>query len=109
MIAVYKAENRPGMVDVSQPLQKKPADGLGALSATEQAERLRFALLGSGVAGFDWSIADDRIAWDGAIDILPYHVDPLRLERAAAFVSWLSPESRSRLLHTIEARGTQNT
>jgi diguanylate cyclase (GGDEF)-like protein len=96
------------MVDVSQPLQKKPADGLGTLSAAEAAERLRLALLGSGVAGFDWTIADDRIVWDGAIDILPYHADAARLARATAFVGWLSPESRARLTHTIEARNAQD-
>jgi diguanylate cyclase (GGDEF)-like protein len=96
------------MVDVSQPLQKKPADGLGALSATEQAERLRFALLGSGVAAFDWTIADDRIVWDGAVDILPFHADPQRLARGAAFAGWLSPESRARLTAIVESRSMQD-
>jgi diguanylate cyclase (GGDEF)-like protein len=98
------------MVDVvSQPLQKKPADGLGALSATEQAERLRLAMLGAGVAGFDWTIADDRIVWDGAVDIVPYHGDASRLARGAAFQAWLSPESRTRLTTLIETRSSSGT
>ncbi|HXC56537.1 MAG TPA: bifunctional diguanylate cyclase/phosphodiesterase [Rhizomicrobium sp.] len=93
---------------VSQPLQKKPADGLDALAASEQAERLRLAMLGSGVAGFDWTIADDGIVWDGAVDIIPYHHDAQRLARGAAFTSWLSPESRGRLIALIETRGSQD-
>ena len=109
MIPVHKAAKRPGMVDVSQPLQKKPADGLGALSAAEQNERLRLALLGAGVAGFDWTIADDRIVWDGAIDIIPYHADPQKLARGGAFSNWLSPESRARLATLVESRAPQNT
>jgi diguanylate cyclase (GGDEF)-like protein len=93
---------------VSQPLQKKPADGLGALSATEDAERLRFAMLASSVAGFDWTIANDRIVWDGAIDIIPYHADAQRLGRGAAFHSWLTPDSRARLTALIDTRSIQN-
>ncbi len=109
MIGVHKAAKRPGMVDVSQPLQKKPADGLKALTAAEQIERLRLALLGSSVAGFDWTIADDRIVWDGALEIIPYHTDPQRLARGAAFTSWLSPESRGRLAALIDTRTPQDT
>ncbi len=104
-----KGRKSAGMVDVSQPLQKKPADGLGALTAAEQAERLRFALLGSCVASFDWTIGDDRIVWDGAIDILPYRGDPQRLARGAAFVGWLNPESRARLMQIIDQRATQDS
>src|SRR5260370_1098369 len=97
------------MVDVvSQPLQKKPADALGAISASSEAERMRFALLGSGVAGFDWTIADDSIVWDGAFDIIPYHADAQRLARGASFQGWLSPESRGRLSQLIEARNPQS-
>ncbi|MEI9997103.1 MAG: bifunctional diguanylate cyclase/phosphodiesterase [Rhizomicrobium sp.] len=94
---------------MSQPLQKKPADeGLGSLAATEQAERLRYAMLGAGVAAFDWSIADDRIVWDGAVDIIPYHADPARLARGVAFTGWLSPESRARLIAMVESRSAQD-
>jgi diguanylate cyclase (GGDEF)-like protein len=97
------------MVDVSQPLQKKPADGLGALSASEHVERLRFSLLAAHAVGFDWTMADDRIVWDGAIDILPYHADALRLARGASFTAWMSPESRAKLVGLIDTRGPQDT
>jgi diguanylate cyclase (GGDEF)-like protein len=96
------------MVDVvGKPLQKKPADGLDALDASERAERLRFSMLGSGVASFDWTIADDRICWDGAIDLLPYHQDAQRLARGASFLSWLNPDSRARIVSLIETRTAQ--
>jgi diguanylate cyclase (GGDEF)-like protein len=94
---------------VSQPLQKKHADGLDALSASEQAERLRLAMLAASVASFDWSVADDSISWDGAIDVLPYHMDEKRLSRGTAFHSWLSPESRARLAAMIETRSSQQS
>jgi len=89
---------------VSQPLQKKQADGLDALNASEQAERVSMALLASSVASFDWIVPEDRIVWSGAIDVLPYHHDLRRLPRGAAFHSWLSPESRARLTQLIETR-----
>jgi diguanylate cyclase (GGDEF)-like protein len=94
---------------VSQLLQKKPADGLDALSASERAERLRYSMLGAGVASFDWTISDDRIGWDGAIDILPYHHDELRLPRGASFLAWLNPDSRTRLTAMIETRAAQQS
>jgi len=60
---------------MSQPLQKKPVKGLDALSGSERAELLRYSMLAAGVASFDWTLSDDRINWDGAIDLLPYHHD----------------------------------
>jgi diguanylate cyclase (GGDEF)-like protein len=94
---------------VSQPLQKKPADNLDALSASEQSERVRLSLLAAGVASFDWTVADDHIEWNGAIDVLPYHHDRKRLTRGNAFHSWLNPESRSRLTQLVEARSGQDS
>ena len=94
---------------VSQPLQKKPVDGLGALSGSERAELLRYAMLGAGVASFDWTISDDRVGWDGAVDILPYHRDPTRLARGASFLSWLNPESRARVVALLETRSAQQS
>jgi diguanylate cyclase (GGDEF)-like protein len=94
---------------VSQQLQKKPTDGLGALSGSERAELLRYAMLGAGVASFDWTISDDRVGWDGAIDMLPYHRDAKSLARGTSFLNWLNPESRARLVSLIETRQTQQS
>jgi diguanylate cyclase (GGDEF)-like protein len=66
-------------------------------------------MLAAAVAAFDWTIADDSISWDGAVDILPYHADGKRLPRGAAFHSWLSPESRARLAAMIENRNNQQS
>src|SRR5512140_3392351 len=66
-------------------------------------------MLGAGVASFDWTISDDRIGWDGAIDILPYHHDELRLTRGASFLAWLNPDSRARLSAMIETRAAQQS
>jgi len=96
------------MVDVlNQPLQKRQADSLDALSASELAERLREAMLASAVVSFDWSIPEDKIDWNGAVDIIPYHADPARLSRGPAFVGWLAPESRAQLNSLIVTRQNQ--
>jgi diguanylate cyclase (GGDEF)-like protein len=92
---------------MSQPLQRKPVKGLDALSGSERAELLRYSMLAAGVASFDWTISDDRITWDGAIDLLPYHHDEVRLERGASFLGWLNPDSRARLSSLIETRSVQ--
>ena len=94
---------------VSQVLQRKPAEGLGALSGSERAELLRYSLLAAGVASFDWTIANDRIGWDGAIDILPYHHDETRLARGSSFLAWLNPDSRAQLMSMIETRSSQQS
>jgi diguanylate cyclase (GGDEF)-like protein len=98
-----------GVSVVSQPLQMKPAEGIDVLSASEQAERLRFAMLASGVAAFDWTIADDHIVWDGTLDLIPYHNDTERLSRGAHFQGWLAPDSRIRLMQLIETRNAQQS
>jgi len=94
---------------MSQPLQKKPVKGLDALSGSERAELLRYSMLAAGVASFDWTLSDDRINWDGAIDLLPYHHDETRLARGSSFLGWLNPESRARLSALIETRSAQHS
>jgi len=70
---------------------------LETLSQSNDSERLRLALAGTETAVFDWTIADDRIAWDGAEAILHFHPKPERLTSAQAFRDWLGPEARDRL------------
>jgi hypothetical protein len=53
-----------------QTLPKKPVDGMRALAAAQDVERLRLAMTGAGEAAFDWTIGDDRIVWDGATETL---------------------------------------
>jgi diguanylate cyclase (GGDEF)-like protein len=70
---------------------------LEALGETSEAERLRLALIGAKVAVFDWTMADDRIVWDGADAVLHYHPGHEGLDTGQAFRNWLGHEARSRL------------
>jgi diguanylate cyclase (GGDEF)-like protein len=86
------------MVDVlSQSLQKNAADSVGALRAVEDAERLSLAVTGAGVVAYSWTPADDRIVWDGNIDILPNKYSGEGLNRGRAFLSFVGAEGRTRL------------
>ena len=83
-------------------LQQAFDNGLKSLGQASDAERLRLALTGAGEAVFDWTIADDRIVWDGAHFTLRNHPDPARLESGQVFRAWLTPDARGRLLSFID-------
>jgi len=63
----------------------------------------------SGVAFFEWSVADDIIQWDGALDLLPYAHDEERANSGRAFLSWLSPDAREELNAVIKSRSPRHT
>jgi diguanylate cyclase (GGDEF)-like protein len=96
-------------VVLSKTLQKKPVDGVRALAATHDLDRLRLAIAGAGVAIFDWTIADDRIAWDGTTEILSAHSDPDRLWRGESFRNWLGTEGRERLNGVLQKQSLSDT
>ncbi|HEY5346771.1 MAG TPA: hypothetical protein VIJ72_01155, partial [Rhizomicrobium sp.] len=107
MIAATGRRNRPGMVDViNATLQKKP-ETVSALAALQDDARLRLAAQAAGVVAFDWSIADDRMVWDGAIDVLPFHLDVERMRRGQVFLDWLCPEGRSAVLAVSDSNAAQ--
>jgi hypothetical protein len=85
-------------------LQKKQAQHLAGLTAAQDADRLRLAARASGVAIFDWSVADDTVVWEGAIEMFPYHGDQERLKSGRTFLGWLSPESRNAIAALLENR-----
>lgn len=85
------------VVVLSQMLPKKPADGIRALAAVQDIERLRLAVAGARLMAFDWTLRDDRISWEGADEILGFHSDPDRLRRGEAFRNWMSPQGRNEL------------
>jgi len=78
-------------------LHRKPAERIAALAAHEDIEHLRLAITGAGTATFDWALAEDRIAWDGALDVLMLHSDPDRLTQGAAMRDWMSRAGREKL------------
>src|SRR5271167_2576185 len=97
------------MVDVvTASLQKKTGE-IAALAAADDSARLRLATLAARVVTFDWTQCDDRIVWDGAVDILPYHLDSERMKRGQVFLDWLSLEGRAALLAVTDNNSSQPT
>lgn len=82
----------------------KPAGDVKSLAQRHDAERLRLAMAGAQMVAFDWTIADDRIVWDGATDLLNQHPDPARLTSGAKLRAWMNPDGRSQLLSLIDNR-----
>ncbi len=89
------------VVVLGQMLPRKPADGIRALAAVEDSERLRLAVAGARVMTFDWTLADDRISWEGADEILSFHSDPDRLACGESFRAWMSPAAREKLKSVV--------
>jgi diguanylate cyclase (GGDEF)-like protein len=81
----------------NRTLPKRSVDGVRALTAIEDLERLRLAARGAGEAAFDWTIAADRIDWDGALDVLSLHGDPAGMSRGTALREWMGPAGRQRI------------
>jgi diguanylate cyclase (GGDEF)-like protein len=88
---------------LSQTLPKKPVDGIRALAAAQDVDRLRLAVAAAREIAFDWSMVDDRIVWDGDHEILSLHADPNRLYRGDGFRRWMSPTGRERLLAVVSS------
>ncbi len=87
---------------LSETRALRPAGDVRSLSQRHDVERLRLALAGARAVTFDWTIADDFIVWDGAVDILSLHPDPDRLKLGEAFRGWMNPEGRQKLAAIIE-------
>ena len=94
---------------LSQTLPKKPVDGIRALAAAQEVDRLRLAVAAARQIAFDWTLVDDRIAWDGDHEILSLHTDPNRLYRGDGFRRWMSPAGRERLMEILTDTTPQDT
>jgi diguanylate cyclase (GGDEF)-like protein len=79
-------------------------ESIQALGQASDAERLRLALVGAGAAAFDWTMADDRIRWDGAEHLLRMLPSAAQFETGEGFCHALSPAVRARLLALVEER-----
>ncbi|HXL98979.1 MAG TPA: GGDEF and EAL domain-containing protein [Rhizomicrobium sp.] len=79
------------------------------LAAAHDAERLRLAVTGAGEAVFDWTLADDRIVWDGGTDILTLHADAERLCRGDVFRTWIGAAGRDKLRAVLEDTSLKDT
>jgi diguanylate cyclase (GGDEF)-like protein len=97
------------VVVLSQILPKKPAEGIRALSAAQDVERLRLAVAGARMMTFDWTVADDHLVWEGAGDVLAFHSDPDRLRRGESFRNWMSPQGREQLNTILNTQMAQDS
>ncbi len=81
-----------------------------ALAAEQDAERLRLAVTGANEIAFDWTLGDDRITWDGGVDILALHAaDTDRLQRGDFVRGWMSPAGRDQFDRIVCERAFEDT
>ncbi len=98
------------MVEVLvQSLQKNSADGVAALRAADDAERLTLAVSGAGVVTFSWTVADDVIVWDGARDILPNQYGAENINNGRTLLSFANADGRAKLTSIINGKSVQPT
>ena len=94
------------MVDVVEhSLQKKPGETVASLRAVQDAERLRLAVSGAGIVAFNWTIGDDRIAWDGMVEILPHQIVSHDQTQGRALLGMMNSQVRQRFTALIASRG----
>ena len=94
---------------LSQTLPKKPVDGIRALAAAQEVDRLRLAVAAAREIAFDWTAFDDRITWDGDHEVLSLHADPNRLSRGDGFRHWMGAVGRERLDAMLNGVTLQDT
>jgi diguanylate cyclase (GGDEF)-like protein len=87
-----------------QRLKETLEVGLRSLEEASDAERLRLALSGAGEAAFDWTIADDRLAWSGIGSVLRFYPEAEGWGTGEQFCRFLNPIARGKLLALIEER-----
>jgi diguanylate cyclase (GGDEF)-like protein len=93
---------------VAQTLPRKSHEGIRALTAIDDLKRLRLAACGAGDAAFDWTISDDRIAWDGSLDVLTLHGDPARMGHGAELMAWIGEAGGERLDAVIRQNSSED-
>lgn len=97
------------MVDVvEQSLQKKPGESLASLRAVAEAERLQLAVSSAVIAAFNWTIADDRIVWDGALEILPGQIVQRDRSHGRTLLASMNSKVRQRFNALIDSRSPES-
>ncbi len=110
MIAPIRPKKGQGWwVVQGQTLPKKPSESIRSLAAAHDAERLRLAVAGAREAVFDWTMADDRVVWDGAIEMLEGHADIDRLKRGESLRQWMGETGRKHLALVLSDASPQET
>ena len=80
-----------------QASPRKSVESVNALGAAGDLERLRLATRAAGETAFDWTIADDKMVWDGATEILAPFVDPAALNCGRMFRNWIGVSGCTRI------------
>src|SRR5579863_8770625 len=92
------------VVVLNAALQKR--ENVARLDQLEDELRLRLAAQAAGTAAFDWDVVAGTIHWDGAIEILPLHLDAAIAQNLLEAVSL---EGRNNLLAILETRDIGST
>ena len=88
-------------------LPRKSVESIHALGAIETLERLRLATRAAGETAFDWTISDDRVVWDGAIEILSPFANSGSLNCGSIFLNWMGPIGRERIDSILTSASTK--
>jgi diguanylate cyclase (GGDEF)-like protein len=88
-------------------LPRKPAESLHALGAIRHTERLRLATRAAGEAAFDWTLANDEVVWDGAIEILSPFAGTGALTRGSQLRNWIGASGRQHIDSILSGGGTK--
>jgi len=92
-------ENPAGTVVLLQQSLQKGTEVRAAIGATHDNARLRLASQAARVVVLDWQVVEERIHWDGAIDILPF---PLSNGHPQAFLDAVTRAGRDALTLLLE-------
>jgi len=92
---------------VKNPLRQiNPLGKLTLPTIAEEIATLKTAVIAASAAVFEWTLADDSIIWEGALDILPGPSIPGYLDSGRALLELLSPQSRNKLTGILEGEAT---
>ncbi|HVT24906.1 MAG TPA: bifunctional diguanylate cyclase/phosphodiesterase [Rhizomicrobium sp.] len=89
--------------------QNQTADKVSSLRAFDDAERVRLALASAGVLSFSWTLADDRILWDGPVEILPDQYGADSIAKGKTLLASIGAESRAKLAAVVATRSRAPT
>jgi diguanylate cyclase (GGDEF)-like protein len=94
---------------LSERLRNTAAESLGKLASAQNFERLQLALAGAREAAFDWTIFDDQIVWDGAVDLLSLHHNAERLASGEFVRAWMNEVGRAKLQAIVDDASAKDT
>ncbi len=89
-----------------QKERRANAEDSAGFGALHENLRLRLAAQAAGTAVFDWNVTEGSITWDGALEVLPLHLDN---QRAQVLIDSIPPERRSVLQNVLDTRSPYPT